>query len=47
MKTVFSSNSELSKVWAKQTQQIGRASNMFFEGNHQPNQKEDNYIAPI
>lgn len=33
MKTVFSSNSELSKVWAKQTQPMGRASNMFFEGN--------------
>ena len=32
MKTVFSSNSELSKVWANQTQQRGRASNMFFDG---------------
>jgi hypothetical protein len=32
MKTVFSSNLELSKVWANQTQQIGRASNMFFDG---------------
>lgn len=31
MKTVFSSNSELAHVWAKQSQFEGRANNMFFK----------------
>ncbi len=33
MKTVFSSNAQLSHAWANQTQETGKGSNMYFNGN--------------